>query len=247
MVMQLAESDTTSLVLNMHPAREAKSAKKPATQKIPIPPEAVDALLEEHWGLATALAREYSNIPGVAFEDILQHARIALMRAAINFRKDLGVAFSTYAWRVIQNDLNTLYTRQKRRLQHELPAEDAPSTSSGEGTRLPHEAPDENADVLREVDRHELLLALGKTIENLPPKLHSVILGILRGEDYRQIGKRLGFSEVSSKTLVSRAFHEALRQMRADLHVRGFRSGINTLRASHLMACARSSIASLRE
>jgi|GEM_PF-4116909 len=198
-----------------------------------------DSLLSEYWGLAIAVAKDYRNIPGVSFDDVLQHARIALTRAAKTFRTDLSTAFSTYAWRVIHNDLNSLYSRQKKRYSMEVMSEDEVGISFEDGRASHHEAADENADVLREVDRRELVLALRKAVDRLPPKLRKIISGILRGDDYRCIGHDMGFSEVSSKTLVSRAFHEALRQLRADLERQGFFSRTHDIRSMQLVSHVR--------
>lgn len=212
-------------------------------RRLKIAPTPADSLLTEHWGLATAVARDYRNIPGVAFDDVLQHARIALTRAANTFRSDLATAFSTYAWRVIHNDLNSLYSRQKKRYCLEVASEeDVMKSEDGKPTHL--EAADETADVLREVDRREIVAALRKSVSHLPPKLKKVISGILKGDDYRCIGQEMGFSDISSKTLVSRAFHEALRQLRADLERQGFSCRTHGLRSVHLVSHVRMALTS---
>lgn len=203
-----------------------------------------DQLLTEHWGLAAAVARKYQNIPGVSFDDILQHARIALDRAAKTFRHDLSTAFSTYAWRVIHNDLNTLYTRQKKRHSREVMLGDEVNGDSEDGKSHTSDTVDETVDVLRQIDSRELVEALRKSVERLTPKLQRVIAGILRGEDYRSIGQGVGYSEVSSKTLVSRSFHEALKLLQADLKRQGFTARAHGLRSYHLISHVRMAMTS---
>src|ERR1700679_1802384 len=95
------------------------NARRNIAQSIHPQPFDWRSLVVGHLGLATTLAKEYKNIPGVDFDDILQQARIGLTRAAMRFDASKGTAFSTFAWRVIQNDLNTYYTQQRKRFLRE--------------------------------------------------------------------------------------------------------------------------------
>ena len=176
-----------------------------------------------HLGLATTLAKEYKNIPGVDFDDILQQARIGLTRAAMSFDERKGTAFSTYAWRVIQNDLNTFYSRQRRRmLREQTPFEDYHHDSSKEFQSPEELMPDETADVHTQISLRESQEAIRRAMVKLPLRLRRVIEGILHGQDYRKIGKDLGFSHASAKTLVSRSYHQSLKLLKMELEKNGF-------------------------
>lgn len=179
-------------------------------------------LMLRHLGLASSLARGYTNIPGVEFDDILQQARIGLARAAISFDHRKGASFSTYAWKVIQNDLNTLYCKQRRRTINESSYFDDQQFQVSEGQTTEDLIPDDSVDVHTELLTKESHEAVHRAVKKLPYRFRKVIEGVLAGHDYRHIGKELGFSDVSAKTLVSRAYYEALRLLRIELKRNGF-------------------------
>ena len=180
------------------------------------------ALMLRHLGLASSLARGYTNIPGVEFEDILQQARVGLARAAISFDRNKGASFSTYAWKVIQNDLNTLYSKQRRRTVNETSYFDDHQFALADGQTTDDLMLDDTVDVRAELLTRESHEAVHRAVAKLPYRLRKVVEGVLAGHDYRHIGRELGFSDVSAKTLVSRAYYEALRLLRIELRKNGF-------------------------
>ncbi|MFH1066390.1 MAG: sigma-70 family RNA polymerase sigma factor [bacterium] len=179
-------------------------------------------IILQHWGVATALAKEYRNIPRLEFEDILQHARIGLVKAAMRYDAQRGAAFSTYAWRVIQNDLNTLYVKQQRRIHWEAPCLENSRALEEENESPENAMCDDSADVRAHVRRRENQNAIHKAIAKLPDRQRRVIHGVLAGQDYRDIGKQLGFSDISAKTLVARAYQNSLKNLRLELEKQGF-------------------------
>jgi RNA polymerase sigma factor (sigma-70 family) len=67
-------------------------------------------IVEEHAGLVRALVgrtlRLYSRLPGgFDREDLECHGRIGLLHAARTYDRNRGVAFSTYAYKCIQNQI----------------------------------------------------------------------------------------------------------------------------------------------
>jgi len=176
-----------------------------------------EKLLIDHWGIATALARNYRNIHGLDFDDVLQHARIALARATQSYQDDKNTSFSTYAWRVISNELNSLHARQIRLTRIEVEAiEEHLNCEDNEMYR------DEKQDVHHSVHYAEARLALIQAISKLPQRMKVVVQGVLAQEDYQSIGKDLGFSRASSKTLVSRAYKRCLKILRCEMKRKGF-------------------------
>lgn len=171
-----------------------------------------------HWGIAMTLANEYRNIPRLEFDDILQQARIGLFKAAKKYNPNRGATFSTYAWHVIKNDLNTLYAKQQRYAQRETVSLDILASQSDEENESCRDLlQDEKEDVFKKIKFREEKKAVQLAISKLPDRQKKIIYGLLDGQDYRTIGKQLGFSKISAKTLVSRAYQRSLKNLKAEL------------------------------
>jgi len=66
--------------------------------------EEVQALFEKHQALAQHLVNKFSRVAGYEKEDMLQHALLALWRAAKEYHQEVA-QFSTFAHRVISNEI----------------------------------------------------------------------------------------------------------------------------------------------
>lgn len=81
-----------------------------------------ETLVAEHLGLAEVLARRFAN-RGEPYDDLVQVASLALVRAVDRFDPERGVEFSTYATRTILGELKHHFrdkgwtVRAPRRLQ----------------------------------------------------------------------------------------------------------------------------------
>ena len=63
--------------------------------------------------IAYKIAQQYKNC-GIECEDLKQMCLLGLWKATITYKNDKGIAFSTYSYRVIQNELNH-YLRNNRK------------------------------------------------------------------------------------------------------------------------------------
>lgn len=180
------------------------------------------ALLLKHWSIAEHLAYEYRNITGLDQDDIRQNARLSLYKAACHFKEGCGTSFSTYAWTVIRNDLNTLHQKQKRKLINEQNhLSNAAISLYGTPEQAAHSFPTSDH-TQKEIERRELRKLFLQETSSMAPRSRLVILGMLNGLNYREIGKLAGLNEVSSKTILSRAFQRVQTSLKTKLKKAGF-------------------------
>lgn len=73
----------------------------------------LDGLLHTHQGLVRAVVRQQyrGDLP---YADLIQEGRIALWQAILHYDSARGIAFSTYAWRVIQHRIWRSVARAQR-------------------------------------------------------------------------------------------------------------------------------------
>ena len=76
--------------------------------------ECVDRLLRQHEGLVHAVLRRQA-CGDAAYVDLLQEGRIGLWQAVMHFDPARGVAFSTYAWVVIERHIWRAVARSRDR------------------------------------------------------------------------------------------------------------------------------------
>jgi RNA polymerase sigma factor (sigma-70 family) len=172
--------------------------------------------------LATKIAREFNNIPGLPHAEIEMAAQEALVRASRLFDPAKG-DFSAYAARAMRNALRDLYDRQLRHHQHHVYDLDAPATLSSEPRIQAVPALNE-----KQADQHAAALESGKRLEQalstLTPRLRRVVEGIRDGKSYSEIGASLGISKQATHKLA----HAAITTLREKLAAMGFQ-GIDTL------------------
>ena len=165
--------------------------------------------------LATQIAHRYSNLHGVEREDIEQHARIALSRAAEAFEPSKG-AFRPFAKAAINNELRDLYTAENRQKRGaETVSLEEPINEAGDLTRK--DLVRARNDVRAEVARDEGHRILNETLAELPDRMQGAINGILSGRLLKDIGTDMGVS----KQAVGKLATEAMRRLRAKLGERG--------------------------
>lgn len=62
-------------------------------------------LIIENEGLVYKLAHKYSKQYRIELNDLIQEGSIGLIKASRNFKKDKGILFSTYAYRLIEGEI----------------------------------------------------------------------------------------------------------------------------------------------
>jgi RNA polymerase sigma factor (sigma-70 family) len=182
--------------------------------------------------LATKIAREFENIPGLPFAEVELAAQEALAHATRLFDPAKG-DLAAYAARAMRNTLRDLYDRQVRHHQHHVYDLDLPVTQS---TTAPEarvqQVPARDTPT---ADQAVAALESGQRLEmamsTLSPRLRLVAEGIRDGKSYSEIGTTLGVSRQAAHKLAG----AAIATLKERLEGMGFQ-GIDTL--GFLKSCA---------
>jgi RNA polymerase sigma factor (sigma-70 family) len=175
--------------------------------------------------LATKIAREFDNIPGLPHAEIEIVAQEALAKAGRLFDHEKG-NFASYAAKAMRNTLRDLYEKQVRHHCHHAYILDQPISQSVsatseaviEGIPSPVSPPLELAAILE--SRGRLTVAMN----DLSPRLRLVAEGIRDGKSYSEIGASMGISKQAAHKLAG----AAITTLRETLESMGF-AGIDTL------------------
>ena len=183
----------------------------------------MEARVNELLPLATEIAREFSNIPGLPHAEIELAAQEALAHAARLFDPTKG-DFTAYASRAMRNTLRDLYERQIRHHQHhvynlDLPATQYATTPEARIQQVP--APNVLTDQAAALESSE---RLEQAMAGLSPRLRLVAEGIRDGKSYTEIGATLGISKQAAHKLAG----AAITTLREKLAAMGFQ-GLDTL------------------
>ena len=136
------------------------------------------AINEETLRLANKMANKYA-LPGkYEFDDLMQICSMSLMKAVRKFDPSKGYQFTTFACRIMQNDLNSYLASQKTRLNSEIPTDEF-----DQGSMYSIEESVENSLVIQQIkqllDKDEFLVLWMHHVE-----------GISQGEIATVIGSR---------------------------------------------------------
>lgn len=192
------------------------SMAKPNDDEIIRDPEraAADArkspleLLNDAMPLASRIASAFRNIPGVDLQDIEQHARIAVARAAKAYGPEKGVPFEALARTSVNNELRDLYRKQMR--VREDTTLDRPLSNDSLDTKasqIPDEVgrgPRDRAAYVESVD------LLHKAIKGLPDRMRTVVQRLAAGDEPNAIANDLAVT----KQAISNLKLAAIRRLR---------------------------------
>ena len=175
--------------------------------------------------LATKIAREFNNIPGLPHAEIELAAQEALAHAARLFDPAKG-DFTAYAARAMRNTLRDLYDRQMRHHQHHVYDLDLPATLSATSPEARiQQVPARNLPL---ADHEAAALVSGERLSQamstLPTRLRVIVEGIRDGKSFSEIGATMGISKQAAHKLAG----AAITSLRERLEAMGFR-GIDTL------------------
>ena len=172
--------------------------------------DSLNLLMARHEGLVQAVVRRY-GFGELAFTEAVHLGRIGLWRAVLHYTPERGLAFSTYAWPCIRNEI--LDVRRTRARQKEVPTVSWTVLS------------DQVLDALLEQGTQAVRQGLRQLVARLPARLRYVIeayYGLARqpASTYAAIGVHLGLT----KQRVCQLHTEALIWLRQPAHSQTLRS-----------------------
>lgn len=164
-----------------------------------------DELVTKNIKLAYMLANRYykMNNEKVEFEEIRSVSLLGLVKAADNFDESKGLAFSTFAFTCIKNEI-LMYIRSNKKYTHTSIYSQINEDIVLEDTLSDIHNMEEN--ILNNLE----INLLYKYINQLPELEKNVILYHLQGKTTTEIGKILKYSQPQ----ISRLYHRALNHLR---------------------------------
>jgi RNA polymerase sigma factor (sigma-70 family) len=172
--------------------------------------DSLNLLMARHEGLVHAVVRRY-GFGDLAITEALHLGRIGLWRAIVHYTPERGVAFSTYAWPCIRNEILQVERAQVRRKRLSIASRAALS--------------DLFLDAFIEQDHRQIEQSLFQLVSRLPERLRYVMVAYygLDGQPastYAVIGAHLGLT----KQRVCQLRTEALVWLRQPAHSQTLRS-----------------------
>lgn len=164
-----------------------------------------DELIEQNMNLAYMLANRYYKMHRgkIEFEEIRSASLLGLVKAADNFDETRGLAFSTFAFTCIKNEILIYLRSNKKHNNFSL------YTQINEDFILEdklHSDYNTEDDILNNLE----IDLLYRYIYQLPYIEKQVILYHLQGKKTNEIGKILNYSQPQ----ISRIYHRALNKLR---------------------------------
>lgn len=172
-----------------------------------------DNMVLDHLGLARKIAYRYLNTP-MELDDLEQTARLGLIRAARAYDPGRGIAFSTFAWRVIENEINKAL-RKTRKQSRELTILD---DDTKEDARSILETLAAGDDVEGAVLQRELYQKVSVYLAEIPERNRGwIIQYFFLGESQGSIAARDGVKQPN----VSKVIRRAIKRIRKRLEEEG--------------------------
>jgi RNA polymerase sigma factor (sigma-70 family) len=196
------------------PIREAVQTLRSqplVTQRPEGGPSPATERFNEELPLAMRIARSFENVKGpLERDDLEQHARIALARAAESYHPDKG-AFRPFAVTAVRNELRGLYDRGNRlkRIQ-ETRSLEAPIEGRNETSKdlIPS-----TSDVRSEAALDEGRKVINELVTQLPERMQAALNGILEGKSIREIADGIGVSPQAVSKLATTAMERMRRKL----------------------------------
>jgi RNA polymerase sporulation-specific sigma factor len=170
--------------------------------------EEINCLILNNKKLAYSIAHKYRQKVSsfIDFEDLKSTCLLGLVKAANSFDEEKEVQFSTYAYKIIQNEILSLIKRETKHLKvyslDDIIADDISFIELiSDNQNL-----EEQFILLSEINK------LKSYINSLPDILKSIVNYTLKGLSQQEIGKNLNISQ----SQVSRLYYQALNLLRIE-------------------------------
>lgn len=143
----------------------------------------------DHIGLACKIAQKFTTERPIEDTDTFGDAMIGLMLAANCFDPSLGFKFSTFAWRVIRQNIVHAYMKRNRHARNNA------------ATRVIFVDPDDltakrdSGQHLEPIDTEDLIATMRAKISSLPPQYATVMAGRLDGKKLHEIASEIGVTK----------------------------------------------------
>lgn len=163
-------------------------------------------VVEEYEPLLQTIASDY-YVPGGNREDLLQEARIALIRSYDNYDPDKNIPFSAYAALCVRRQLKD-FVKAQRRKKHQV------LNQAGSLEQNPYRPSDNSTDPETELLAREALDFLQRIAESCLTHLERKVLsGYLAGESYRRMARQLGKDEKTVDNALTRVRRKIAREI----------------------------------
>lgn len=164
-----------------------------------------DELITENINLAYKLANRYYKMFGgiVELEELYSLSFLGLTKAARNFDPKKNIAFSTFAYTCIKNEILFFYRINKKHTNLSIDNEVVDN-------KIFEEIMSDDINVENEILSKLEINDLYKYISTLPEIERDILLYYLQGKKMTEIAKILGYTQSN----ISRLYHKALNRLR---------------------------------
>lgn len=158
-----------------------------------------EEVFENNKLLAYKIIQKYKT-SGIEYEDLEQIAMLALWKAAITYKQEKGFTFSTYAYRVIQNEINS-YLRKNRKYFTDRHLEE----KIYEGTTLEEVITDNKNNIEEFEERVDCQNLINQIKNNLSKNKEKQVFKLAqKGYKQVQIGLKIGISQAQVSRILKK-------------------------------------------
>ncbi len=164
-----------------------------------------DELITENINLAYKLANRYYKMFGgaIELEELYSLSFLGLTKAARSFDPKKNIAFSTFAYTCIKNEILFFYRLNKKHTKLSIDNEVIDN-------KIFEEIMSDDINVENDVLGKLEVIELYKYIYTLPEIERDILLYYLQGKKMTEIAKILGYTQSN----ISRLYHRALNRLR---------------------------------
>jgi RNA polymerase sporulation-specific sigma factor len=166
-----------------------------------------EEMFNQNINLAYKVASKYLiNYPS-EYEDIKQIALLGLWKAVLNFDKSKGFAFSTFAYRIIFNEINMYIRRPLKHITNIISLQ----TPINENTILEDVLADD-FDITDNLEYQEIQKIKNNVLNKLSDKTRQIYLELENGQTQQQVADKFNLSQA----YISRTQSKITKQIKRD-------------------------------